>query len=194
MSFNRGAFNRTKFNGGSVDSKIFGGFTIECECEQIINAYGRFGGAFQVDGESEMAFDGTKDFLSLFVLEQELETTIIGTRSHLTGFLLDQVLETDILGTRSHQAKFDVDCQLDSTITANRNHVEKITITGPFEPGSTIIIDSKKLTVRKNSQNALQSMTGDFIGLTLGKNKITYSDSGSTRTVQVRITHKDKFV
>ncbi|MNH78566.1 hypothetical protein D3C73_308720 [compost metagenome] len=76
----------------------------------------------------------------------------------------------------------------------SRYHVDEIEVLGPFAPGDRIIIDSKKLKVTKNGENALHLMQGNFFDLNIGENNITYTDPETGRDILMRITYKDKFV
>lgn len=82
------------------------------------------------------------------------------------------------------------------TLKANgsRYHVDEIEIMGPFKPGDRIIIDSKKLKVTKNGENALHLMQGNFFDLNIGDNNLKYTDPETGRDILIRITYKDKFV
>ncbi|MNS19296.1 hypothetical protein D3C72_510100 [compost metagenome] len=79
-------------------------------------------------------------------------------------------------------------------VNGSRYHVDEIEFTGPFAPGDRIIIDSKKLKVTQNGENALHLMQGNFFDLNIGDNNITYTDPETGRDILIRITFKDKFV
>jgi hypothetical protein len=75
---------------------------------------------------------------------------------------------------------------------ASRYEVKQIAITSSFAPGDKIIIDCKKLRVTKNAQTI--GYNGDFYDLRPGANQITYTDPAGSRTVLLRITHRDKYL
>jgi len=74
----------------------------------------------------------------------------------------------------------------------SRFHVDSIAINNPFAPGDKIVIDSGKLRVMRNGQPI--GYTGDFFDIHPGQNTITYTDSATGRTVQIRITYRDKYL
>ncbi|WP_135552127.1 phage distal tail protein [Paenibacillus cymbidii] len=79
---------------------------------------------------------------------------------------------------------------------ANASHfrIESISFSGNFAPNDVIVIDAKKMTVTRNGVNAFQLMQGDFFNIRPGGNSIVYADGGSSRTVRIRITHRDKYL
>ena len=61
--------------------------------------------------------------------------------------------------------------------------------TGTLAPGEAIVIDMNAMTAVKGSTNVLQYITGDFFSLVPGGNLITYTDTETGRTVEVKVTH-----
>ncbi|MNP56120.1 hypothetical protein D3C76_1508180 [compost metagenome] len=108
--------------------------------------------------------------------------------------MLEQILEFDFNAVRERYGKFDVACELEVSFVAGRMHVDYIEFIGEFKPGDQIIIDSDKLKMTLNGQNALHLMQGDFFDLNTGLNELIYTDDKTGRTVRMRITFKDKFV
>jgi hypothetical protein len=169
--FNRVPFNRLPFNRPfSVELTLSA--TLEGEGEVIaslimdLNLYANLDGIGQLIGEIirdvEMAFD-------LHGIG-EMDVTIMRERNMKSTLQGEGVLNGDLKQFR----------------------VESITIEVPFKQGDKIVIDSGKLTVRKNG--VLIGYDGDFFNLNPGENTITYKDTESNRSVLCRITYRDRFI
>lgn len=171
MSFNRAAFNRAPFNR-VFSVNVFGGFEI------------------LVDGD--VLFSPSAELTGSFTIEAELELTADAVRERFGAFLLEQLLEMDFAGVRHRHGRFELVCDLEVQINANRNHVDSIEILGPFAPGDKIVIDAGKFRAWKNGQSI--GYNGDFFDLHPGKNVITYKDSATGREVQIRITHRERYL
>lgn len=65
---------------------------------------------------------------------------------------------------------------------------------GELKPNDRVIINMERFTVTKNNQNDLENFDGNFINLKEGINEIRFEDGESSRTVLIRIEHKDRFV
>lgn len=65
---------------------------------------------------------------------------------------------------------------------------------GQVAPNDRIIINTEKFTVTKNNINDLENFDGNFIDLKEGTNELRFEDSEISRTVIIRIEHKDRFV
>ncbi|WP_052476326.1 phage distal tail protein [Cohnella kolymensis] len=80
------------------------------------------------------------------------------------------------------------------TLLANmsRFHVEEIQISSPIVPGDKVVIDAKKLRASKNGEPV--GYTGDFFDIHPGQNELTITDQSSGRTIQIRVTHRDKYL
>lgn len=73
-----------------------------------------------------------------------------------------------------------------------RHYVNYVRVTGPFAPGDKIVIDSAKMRVTRNSLPV--AYDGNIFDLAPGMNDIIYTDTATGRTVQVRITWRDRFL
>jgi len=73
-----------------------------------------------------------------------------------------------------------------------RFRVGEIIVNGPFAPGEKIVIDSARFRVTKNGQIA--PYDGDFFEVNPGRNSITYRDTAAARSVQMRITWRDRYL
>jgi hypothetical protein len=169
--FNRSQFNRAPFNRPfSVD--VLASFTW--------------------DGEGGMSIKGNGIFLAAISMHGEGEFSINAIREQLASINWDGVGEMSIAAIRERLASIHWNGEGTLQINASRYHIDEIEITGPFAPGEKIIIDSKKMLVRKNG--SVIGYEGGFFDLNQGDNTITFTDSGTGRTVLCRITHRDKFI
>lgn len=78
------------------------------------------------------------------------------------------------------------------TAEVRRHFVNYVRVTGPFAPGDKIVIDAAKMRVTKNSLPV--AYDGNVFDLAPGLNDIVYTDTASGRTVQIRITRRDRFL
>lgn len=65
---------------------------------------------------------------------------------------------------------------------------------GDLAPGDRIIINTEKFTVIKNNQNDLENFDGSFINLKEGINELVFEDGETSRTILLRVEHKDRFI
>ena len=66
---------------------------------------------------------------------------------------------------------------------------------GGFKPGDVIVIDSKRMMVTLNGENALHLVGKDeFPEIRPEQNEFLYSDASGTRTVRIRIKWQDRWL
>jgi hypothetical protein len=133
-----------------------------------------FAPSFEGDLQTDMAFEANRDKMSEFTME------------------LTQSMEFE--GTRDRVYPFEIDIDMQMSFDAARFHVDEMVITGDFAPGDKIVIDSDALKLTKNGTNALHLMQGDFFDINPGENEVTVTDDQSSRSVRIRMTHRDRFV
>jgi len=73
-----------------------------------------------------------------------------------------------------------------------RFRVGEIIVNGPFAPGDKIVIDKARFRVTKNGQIA--PYDGDFFDINPGNNAITYRDTAAGRSVNMRVTWRDRYL
>lgn len=151
-------------------------------------------GSFVIDHTGEFSLLGNVIASPVFEIDHSLDMELEGIRDAVGAFVLEHISDMEFEGTRDRLGRFDIQGRLEMIFSAARYHVEVLEYAGEFAPGDRILIDSKWLTFTKNNENALQDMEGDFLGLNLGDNVITYTDDQTGRSVRMRITHKEKFV
>lgn len=169
--FNRGSFNRLPFNRT---------FSIEL----LFSA--------TLEGKGALSSGSTVEYLVTAILQGEGEISASFVREYLVSSLLEG--EGSLSANAIRERIFSALLQGEGELKANssRFHIEEIEVLGPFAPGDKVIIDTKKLRVTKNSQTI--GYEGDFFELNPGNNQITYTDTSLGRNVQIRITHRDRFI
>lgn len=123
-----------------------------------------------------------------------------GEGSLQSEFIREIAAEVSMLAEGSMTAEFvreivnSVIMQGEGSLTASprKYQVESITVDGPFVPGDKVTIDAAKLRVLKNGEYT--SYDGDFFELHPGGNTLTYTDADAGRTVQVRVTWRDRYL
>lgn len=73
-------------------------------------------------------------------------------------------------------------------------NINSLYYSGSLAPGDSVVINSKNFTLVKNGENDLKNMSGDFPSLNVGEDLIIYSDSGSSRTVNVKIDYNLRWI
>lgn len=150
--------------------------------------------SFEMDLSGEMIFVGSVDVRSSFEMDITLNQTFNAYRDQIGEFVMDLLSDMEFEGTRDRLGTFDMNMKLDMDFNAARFQVLSLTFTGEFKPGDKIIIDSSKLKLTKNGQNALQDMQGDFISLFVGNNRLTWTDDQTTREVLIRLQYRDRYM
>ncbi|WP_018755210.1 phage distal tail protein [Paenibacillus terrigena] len=136
-----------------------------------------------IDMPAYVTIDSKSDFFANYTREISLAPGVFGTATQLlTAFVLERL------------AGVSVDSSTEFDVKITHSHVDTISFTGDFKPGDRLVIDTKKMTVTLNGQNAMHLVDGDFFSLVLGTNLITYSDGEMARDILTRITHRDKFL
>jgi len=171
--FNRVPFGRSPFNRSS---------SVDVLLSVTLHGEGGLTAAPSVEYSLSATLHG-EGYLTADMLREIYFTTKLDGEGSLTADMIREVLMKVALHGQG-------------TLRANmsRYHVDTVEITGLFKPGDRIIIDSQKLTVRKNGANAFHEMHGDFFKLSLGANEFTYTDNVADRQVIIRITHRDKYL
>ena len=172
-----GSFNRLPFNRpASFSRSIYSGGTVEIVAE----VFGSFKQEVRGSGVVEIITETIGSFLrEMLSIPEPIDITVevIGEfLRELNGSGQPIEIVVEVLGD------------------GYRTHTDSITFTGVFAPGDKIIMDSDRLKMTKNGQNALEEMTGDFFDLNIGNNEIRYTDDQGNRSVLARVTFPDKFV
>ncbi|MHA6530177.1 phage distal tail protein [Paenibacillus sp. BAC0078] len=168
-----GAFNRTPFNLPYVAEVLFSVmFEPIIEVDSRLNLEMPFGLAFEVIGELQADMIREIPFIASIETMTEIQTEI--------------GIEMPI------SAAFEVMTEFHAQV--RYFHTDIISFEGNFAPGDRIVIDSQKMKITKNGQNIIHNMEGDFFDLVLGDNKLTYTDTAASRSVLIRVTHRDKYL
>jgi len=65
---------------------------------------------------------------------------------------------------------------------------------GTLTPGQRITLNTEKFTLKRDGVDILPSFEGNFIDLKPGNNEIVVESDTTTRTLIVRVEHKDRWV
>jgi len=169
--FNRGSFNRLPFNRTS---------SIE-----ILASFSWY-------GEGEVSVHASVEYLAIITMHGEGEFNLSAIREKFGSLTWDGLGQMSIGAIRERLASIKWDGEGEFKINAGKFHIEEIEVLGPFAPGDKIVVDTAKLRVTKNGSTI--GYEGEFFELNPGNNHIVYTDTASGRTVQVRITYRDKFI
>lgn len=129
-----------------------------------------------------VVFDSATDIQAQLIREMPVAAEIDTATDLLTQLVRERILAASI------------ESATDFDVRVSYSHVDEIRFLGDFKPGDKLVIDTRKMTVTLNGQNAIHLLEGDFFELVLGTNKITYSDGEGVRNLLTRITHRDKFL
>lgn len=82
------------------------------------------------------------------------------------------------------------------TITINNESVQIFVMEfdGTLTPGERITINTERFTLKKDGEDALQQFNGSFVDLKVGVNEIVIESDTGTRTLLVRVEHRDRSV
>lgn len=169
MLFNRGPFNRP--------------FAIETYFTATFSSSTDVSSRMSIDFPVTVTIDSATDVSAQMVREIPFRSEIETATELLTKMIRERIMPS---------TTFDTSSEFVAEVTYY--HVDEISFIGDFKPGDRLVIDSAKMTVTINGQNALHLTDGDFFKLVLGINKLTYTDQESARNILTRITHRDKFL
>lgn len=172
--FNVSSFNRTPFNRLQF-IETFLSATFETSTEMSAR--------LSIEFPVTIAFETSTDVSANMTRELSIVTEAIETSTEiLTSMIRQRIMSASI------------DTATEISVKVTHAHVDQLRFTGELKPGDKLVVDTKKMTVTLNGQNAIHLVDGDFFDLVLGTNKFTYSDSESARNILTRITHRDKYL
>lgn len=171
--FNRNPFNRAPFNRAIALETLF-----SVSIESATELFGKVNGVFPVtvifDAATEMSTQMTREM----TFAAEINTS--------TALLTKMIREWFILA--------GINTSAEVSVTVTYSHIDEFRFLGEFKPGDRLVIDTRKMAVTLNGQNAIHLFDGDFFEFALGNNLLTYSDGEAARAILTRITHRDKFL
>lgn len=65
---------------------------------------------------------------------------------------------------------------------------------GTLAPGERITINTERFTLKKDGVDALELLNGNFVDLKTGINEVVIESDTGTRTLVVRVEHRDRWV
>lgn len=78
------------------------------------------------------------------------------------------------------------------TLSNENYNIEIMEYYGQLKPNDRIIINTERFTVTKNNINTLEEFDGNFLSLKEGINEIIFEDNETSRTILIRVEHKDR--
>lgn len=161
-----------------------------------------FNRSLTIEALFSVAFESMTELETRLSLEMPLSVSF----ENMTEFTTDMIREISINGLfetstellaemireRFYTAEFESATELSSILKLY--HIDTIEFVDLFAPGDRIVIDSDKFKITQNGQNVSHLYNGDFFDLNLGTNNLTWTDPESSRSVLIRITHRDKFL
>jgi hypothetical protein len=169
--FNQAAFNHTAYN------RIF-------SIDVFLSA--------SMNGSAEMSFAPNMEYFISVQMNGEGGLTIETIREIFFSSQMDGIGTMDIDAIREKFMSAVMNGAGSISVSFSKYHVDVLEITNPFGPGDKVIIDAKKLTVRKNGQAI--GYNGELFDISPEENVITYEDAETGRTIQVRVTHRDRYI
>jgi len=169
--FNQTAFGATPFNRPFL-TEIFFAATLSGDGSLTAVPSVTYIASLVLSGEGAISSDYIRELTYAATLEADGSLSATMTRERIAGAILNGE------GTLSAQPR--------------KYHVQSLTVDGPFAPGDKITVDSGRLRVLRNGEYT--AYDGDFFDLHPGENTLSYTDSSGARTVQVRVTWRDRFL
>ena len=173
-------FNLNPFNRGPYNRSL----TVETYFNVLIESKSDVSAIMNIEMPVAIVFESSTELVTQLIREYALDPEVIESATEL----VTQLIRERILSAAPMESATAFD------VAVTYSHVEELTFTGGFKPGDKLVIDTKKMTVTLNGQNAMHMIDGDFFNLILGTNKLTYTDDASARDILTRITHRDKFL
>ena len=155
---------------------------------------------FSVELTLSAALDGTGEVIASMTMDMNMSSQLDGVGELIAELIRDVEMSFNLNGIGTMDVSIMRERHMKSTLNGEggltgdigRFRVESITVTIPFAQGQKIVIDSDKMTIRKDG--VLIGYDGDFFDLNQGTNTITYTDTATGRTVLCRITYRDRFI
>lgn len=80
------------------------------------------------------------------------------------------------------------------TARTKKYRLELIDFMGVIEPGDVLVIDMRKLTCTVNGAHALHLIDLDQFNLRPGENDLTYEDDSGSRTLQLKVAFRERWL
>jgi hypothetical protein len=144
-------------------------------------------------GESEMSahFNAALSVSSSMSAEGSAEADFVRIIVQSSDMSAESSMNADIVRIIIQSADMSAEGSMEAALTQFRK--EMIDVIADFNPGDIIVIDTKRKTVTINGQNASHLAEG-FMKFLTGTNEITYVDSEGSRTVDIKIQHREKYL
>ncbi len=170
--FNQSGFNRTAFNAPAI---------IDLPVAAHLSGAGTLNASTIVEVTASAHLTGAGALQADFIREILDTATLSGEGTLQAGSLRERLAAVLLSGHGTWAAN------------GMRYQVRTLRFTGDFSPGDRIEIDMKG-RILLNGANAYSLKQGDFFSLTPGENTITYEDDAGSRSVRIRVTHRDRWL
>jgi hypothetical protein len=169
--FNQTAFNATPFNRPFITDVIFSAIIVGDGALSAAPS-ATFTGSLVLSGDGALSADFIRDITQSVAMAADGELAAALVRERILAALM----------------------AADGALTAQprKYRVQSISVDGPVGPGDKFVIDSGRLRVLRNG--VYVGYDGDFFDLHPGENTITYTDGSGSRTVQIRVTWRDRYL
>lgn len=169
--FNRGAFNTLSFNRESVEGTDKYAVAV-------------------LEATSELIARASVDYAGKAVLTAESETDLVATRDRYGAATIEASSETEFVISTRLQATLEATSEL--VAVGRRMQTQSIRFTGPIQSGEQLVIDMEKMTAVLNGRNVLNQLSGPFLELQPGENKLIYIDQDSARNIELIIRYRER--
>lgn len=174
MSFNQSGFNQTAFNRPTLADVLIEALWYG-EGFVTANLVGIFHARVEIVGVGQTLFN----LSSVRHISFE-EWHSLSNASFLLGF-----------DHRINGAWFGVG---DLVINNESVKIFVMEFAGTLAPGERIALNTERFTLKKGGIDALHLFNGSFVDLKEGVNEIVIESNTSTRTLLVRVEHRDRWV
>ncbi|MDQ1233356.1 hypothetical protein QE450_000854 [Paenibacillus sp. SORGH_AS306] len=201
LEFNTGGFNLLAEDEGYIDVSV----RMSAETNlysQMITGLGQADQGFNTELFNHPDQEYTR-YVMNFSLEFNVDSVMSGVSGNVGEISFDVFLNSvgmhgladmSTRYIREMNVSSIISGQSDMSVTPAYYQQSYLQLDGSFAPGDRIVIDSSRLIVTQNGNNALHLMNGEFFDLNLGPNSIVYSDDAAGRNMLIRITHRDRFI
>ncbi len=201
LEFNTGGFNLLAEDEGYIDLSV----RMSAETNlysQMITGSGQADQGFNTDLFNHPDQEYTR-YVMNFSLEFNMDAVMYGVSGNTGEVSFDVSLNAvSMHGLSDMSTAYIRDMNVSSVMSGLSDmsvmpayyQQSYLQLDGSFAPGDRIVIDSSRLIVTQNGNNALHLMNGEFFDLNLGPNSIVYSDDAAGRNMLIRITHRDRFI
>ncbi|MED0766010.1 phage tail family protein [Aneurinibacillus thermoaerophilus] len=169
--FNRGAFNTMPFNREGIEGTDKYAVAV-------------------LEATSELVARASVDYAGKAVLTAESETDLVAMRDRYGDATIEANSETEFVISTRLQATLEATSEL--VAVGRRMQTQTIKFTGQVKLGEVLTIDMDKMIAVLNGQNVLNKISGPFLELQPGENKLIYIDQDSARNIELITRYRER--